>query len=53
MALLKVAQNVNATSDSVKDNFDPFMPALLCQQKTAFIKKTSLLSKCTAYQKLS
>ena len=31
--------SVNAISDSVKDNFDSFMPAILCPQKTAFIKK--------------
>ena len=43
---------VNATADqllprsnSVKDLFGPFMPAILCQQKTTFIKKTSLFSK--------
>ena len=34
------------TSDSVKDNSGQFVPAILCPQKTAFIKKTSLRSKC-------
>ena len=38
--------SVNATSNSVKDTFGPFMPVILCQQKTAFLKKTQLPNNC-------